>query len=162
MKLRHVRFSAYPLQYLLSLCLTTASGTAHMSVYHASTPGACAHKYTEWWRERRTRRQREHSGSDEASPSLCGGLLPLMGGEDRTLLLAATGLRGREGKLMAAREHEGRGGGIEVERGKQEKEKEMKEREGWRKTARLFKLWFQQKLEQIHLHQKQCVIFLSS
>lgn len=51
-----------------------------------------------------------------------------MGGEDRTLLLAATGLRGREGKLMAAWEHEGRGGGIEVERGKQEKERD--EREG--------------------------------
>lgn len=51
-----------------------------------------------------------------------------MGGEDRTLLLAATGLRGGEGKLMAASldkgEDEGKGGGIDVEREKQ------REREG--------------------------------
>lgn len=40
------------------------------------------------------KRHREHSGSDEASPSLSGGLVPLMGGEDRTLLFAATGLTG--------------------------------------------------------------------
>ena len=39
-------------------------------------------------------RHSEHSGSDEASPSLSGSLVPLMGGEDRALLLAATGLRG--------------------------------------------------------------------
>lgn len=82
-----------------------------------------------------TRRHSEHSGSDEASPSLSGGLVPLMGEEDRTLLLAATGLRGGEGKLMAAwldkGEDEGRRTGIEVDRVKQRerKDKKMKERE---------------------------------
>lgn len=76
------------------------------------------------------------SGSDEASPSLSGGLVPLMGGEDRPLLFAATGLRvGGEGKLMAAwldkGEDERRGGGIEVEKVKQrEREGERDEREG--------------------------------
>lgn len=44
--------------------------------------------------KRKTRRHSEHSDSDEASPSPSGGLVPLTGGEDRTLLLAATGLRG--------------------------------------------------------------------
>lgn len=34
----------------------------------------------------------EHSGGDEASPSLSGGLGPLVAGEDRIRLLAATGL----------------------------------------------------------------------
>lgn len=58
-----------------------------------------------------------------------------MGGEDRALLFAAIGLRGGEGKLMAAwldkREDEGRGERIEVDREtRREREGERDEREG--------------------------------
>lgn len=104
----------------------------HMSVYYASSPDACTHKYREWWRERKSSRHSEHSGSDETFPSLSGGLLPLMGGEDRSPLLAATGLRGGEGKLMAAwlnkGEDEGRAGEMEVER----EAKRKRNRKGWK------------------------------
>lgn len=127
----------------LSVCQATALGTAHMSVYLASTSDSCTHKYTWWWRERKSGRHSERSGSDEASPSLSGGLVPLTGEEGRILLWAAIGLRGGEGKLMAAwldkGEDEGGRAGIEVQREKR-KEKEMKEREGWR-TAFLTKAY---------------------
>lgn len=77
-----------------------------------------------------------------------------MGGEDRTLLFATTGLREGEGKLMAAcrcikRKMKGEEEGYRLKEGSREKgkKKEMKGREGSRGTAWLFKLWIHQTLE---------------
>lgn len=137
MKLQYVRLSMWPFQYVpvpVSLSSYSFGDSTSQFITPALLMPALINTQSDGGRGKPG-----GTGSTQAVmrhfPSLSGGLVPLMGGEDRSLLLAATGLREGEGKLMAAwrdkGEDEERRGGIEVEREKQrEREGQGDEREG--------------------------------